>query len=509
VSDETPGQYPVGLDTPAASALAAEIRRRRTLAGLSHTELAALIGYSRQYVSRAERPRRGPASADLVRAIDTVLQADGALSELHSRALAERQARRTEPVPADRALTDVAAQQSGRPEPPTVEFSDARSATAGPSGLDGGVDDGAVDPVNRNEFLRLMAAAFTGVAAPNAVAAMLADPQRDPAASSSWAAGTSQAVLNPTDQLRRWADTLHTNGKRQPALRPLVDQVMARSLAADYSKLDKILPDLLGHAEFAALHAHNPEQAYAALADVYSVIGWVLIKADNPLGAWIAAQRATDAAEQARDPVRAAAATRCLAEVHMRNGNHEKATRTALLATTWLDNPAATTQAPQLAVSVRGAALLSAAAASARNGERREAEATLRAAAHCADQLGRESYELATVFGPTNVAIHRVAIAIELGDAPTALRYASAVHIDQLPTMLAERKARFLLDVARAEVGLADHPAALHTLVRAEQISSDEVHHHRLTRQLLPQLLAHERRGSGLREFARRCDITI
>jgi DNA-binding XRE family transcriptional regulator len=514
VSDNPPEPNPPDVDSPAASALAAEIRRRRKLAGLSHTELATRIGYSRQYISRAERPRRGPASADLVRAIDTALHAEGALTELHAHALAERQARRTTPQPAGRTAngapnTDVAT--PGRPQPTSVASTGARPAAAAPIETHGGLSDGAVDPVNRNEFLRVMAAAFTGMAAtatPTAMASVLADPRWDPTASPSWAAGIYRAVLNPTEHLRRWAAASDNSRARKPALRPLVDQVMTRSLAADYGRLSEFLPDLLGHAEYEALHAHDPEQAHAALADVYSVIGWILIKADNPLGAWIAAQRATDAAEHARDPIRVAAATRCLAEVHMRGGNHEKATRTALLATTWLDNPP-TTHDPRLAVSVRGAALLSAAAASARNGERREAEATLRAAGHCADQLGHDSYDLATVFGPTNVAIHQVAIAIELGDAPTALRHASTVDIDHLPPMLAERKARFLLDVARAEIGLADYAAALNTLIRAETISPDEVHHHRITRQLIPQLVTRERRGSGLREFAHRCNIHL
>lgn len=50
--------------------LAEGIRKRRKAAGLSQPVLAALIGYTRQYVSLAERPKRGLASAQLVEAID-------------------------------------------------------------------------------------------------------------------------------------------------------------------------------------------------------------------------------------------------------------------------------------------------------------------------------------------------------------------------------------------------------------------------------------------------------
>ena len=71
---------------PAAAHLAEEIRRRRRAAGLSHGQLAARTGYTRQYVSLAERPHKGTPSLDLVRALDRALAADGALVALCKRA---------------------------------------------------------------------------------------------------------------------------------------------------------------------------------------------------------------------------------------------------------------------------------------------------------------------------------------------------------------------------------------------------------------------------------------
>jgi len=56
--------------------------------------LADLVGYSRQYVSRAERPSKGLASADLVGVIDAALAADGALVGLHASLNGQRLARR-------------------------------------------------------------------------------------------------------------------------------------------------------------------------------------------------------------------------------------------------------------------------------------------------------------------------------------------------------------------------------------------------------------------------------
>jgi len=187
--------------------------------------------------------------------------------------------------------------------------------------------------------------------------------------------------------------------------------------------------------------------------------------------------------------LRIAAATRCLAEVHLRATNFDEATRTALLAAVQVESAPPEHRLP--AVSIRGAALLSAAAL-ARGGDSPEAHAALKAATVCAAELGQDRSDLATVFGPTNVAIHQVVIAIELGDAQGALRQIPAVQLDVMPAALTERRARFLIDVARSYTQVRDDAAALAALIQAETIAPDELRHHRLTQELVPQLLARE-----------------
>lgn len=86
-----------GAAAPEA-ALSREIRRRREIAGLSQNQLANLIGYSRQYVSRAERPSAGLTSSDLVRAIDTALSIGGELVALRE-SLQQQRANRRKAVP--------------------------------------------------------------------------------------------------------------------------------------------------------------------------------------------------------------------------------------------------------------------------------------------------------------------------------------------------------------------------------------------------------------------------
>jgi hypothetical protein len=72
---------------------------------------------------------------------------------------------------------------------------------------------------------------------------------------------------------------------------------------------------------------------------------------------------------------------------------------------------------------------------------------------------------------------------------------------------LTERQARFLIDVARSYAQMKDDAAAIDALVRSEAIAPDELRRHRLTRELIPQLLTRERRSSDLRALAGRCHL--
>jgi transcriptional regulator with XRE-family HTH domain len=81
----------------AATRLAREIRRLRKATGLSHAQLASKIGYTRQYVSMAERLGKGLPAEPLVQAIDEALDANGSLTKLRHQARAESEALRRLP----------------------------------------------------------------------------------------------------------------------------------------------------------------------------------------------------------------------------------------------------------------------------------------------------------------------------------------------------------------------------------------------------------------------------
>jgi hypothetical protein len=70
--------------------------------------------------------------------------------------------------------------------------------------------------------------------------------------------------------------------------------------------------------------------------------------------------------------------------------------------------------------SVWGALSLIGALVAARKGDRALAVDHLDEAAGAAREVGSDSNDLRTGFGPTNIAIHRVSVAVELGDPPEA-----------------------------------------------------------------------------------------
>jgi hypothetical protein len=87
------------------------------------------------------------------------------------------------------------------------------------------------------------------------------------------------------------------------------------------------------------------------------------------------------------------------------------------------------------AVSVYGALLLRGAIAAARLEDYDQTQALLGDASRAAHRLGRDGNLHWTAFGPTNVAVHRIAVAVEVGDAGTAVRMAEALDMTKLTSV--------------------------------------------------------------------------
>jgi hypothetical protein len=102
--------------------------------------------------------------------------------------------------------------------------------------------------------------------------------------------------------------------------------------------------------------------------------------------------------------------------------------------------------------------MLRTAVAAARSHNRQTALDLLQQAQYAAQRLGRDVNEGWTFFGPTNVLLHRVHVAISLGDARQAVDYAASVQLERVTS--AERRACLFIDVAAAYTQWGKHEKA-------------------------------------------------
>lgn len=153
-----------------------------------------------------------------------------------------------------------------------------------------------------------------------------------------------------------------------------------------------------------------------------------------------------------------------------------------------LVNDSADVMQPELAhatpeyLSVYGTLFLPGSMAAARSEDRATSQTFIREADEAARRLGGDANHMWTAFGPTNVAIHRVAVAGELGDIQIATDLGQQIDTRGLPT---ERRVRHGLEVARALSTWNRTDEALTMLQKAEQEAPEQARHHFISRELV------------------------
>ena len=127
---------------------------------------------------------------------------------------------------------------------------------------------------------------------------------------------------------------------------------------------------------------------------------------------------------------------------------------------------------------------------------------SLSAASRSPDGSARDATSSTPSSARPTWGLQEVAIAVDLGDAGRALRAAAAVDTSGLS---AERRARLLIETARAHAQRRQAAEAVATLLQAEQITPELVRGHPLVRQLVSDLLTMlDPPGAELRDLARR-----
>ena len=243
----------------------------------------------------------------------------------------------------------------------------------------------------------------------------------------------------------------------------------------------------------------------AVSARVHHLAATTLSKIGEADLAWIAAERAMQAADDADDPLVLASAARSGTHALLAVGRFEDALELGEVAARWL-RPRMGAGDPA-ALSLYGMLYLRTAVAAARHQDRSTTHGLLIQAGRAADQLGVDANYWQTGFGPSNVELHRISAALDLGDINQVIDSAPRVNVEHLSV---ERQVTHLIDLARALSLVAEDDDALQTLLTAEQKSPGIVRHSTVVREVVRSMYRRApatagKKSSPLLALAERC----
>ncbi|MFV2118653.1 helix-turn-helix domain-containing protein [Streptomyces sp. Act-28] len=343
--------------------------------------------------------------------------------------------------------------------------------------------EGGDDPVRRRQLLATLAGATTSaVLVPTA------------------AATPQQPSLSGLEDL-----LLHRHHGRPLAEDPTPSAVTAAVRASRqdfsacrYDALARALPARIALAQALGTSGHT-EQVATAVAELYTTATRLCIKLGEDGLAAVTADRALTAALGGADALTVAEAHRMVSSAWRRQGHHARAADIAVAAAQQLATDRTCDMTERL--SVQGNLYATAAYTAAKQGDRHTAQALIAEAEATAGQLGRDASLRGSVFGPSQVLLHRISISHLLGDAGQAVEHARRVDPTALPTT--ERQARYWIDVARAFDQWGKPDRCYQALLAAERAAPQEVRRGSV-RAMAAGLLRHDRTLPGARAFAHR-----
>lgn len=259
--------------------------------------------------------------------------------------------------------------------------------------------------------------------------------------------------------------------------------------AAHYTAcIDRVTPLLVDVDRGARLSGPRPEEFILAHVSAYVVAAKMLTKLGATDLAMLASDRAARAAVDSGSEVARGTAAYQVACALLRADRSDDAEHLAVRMAEQVQE-AARSDAPSV-VSVAGALWLIAAVIAARRLDREEAFSRLDRADSLAGLLGHDANYAWTAFGPTNVLLHKISVATEMGDAGEALRIAADLDTSNFPEGLASRRAQVHLDLAWAQAQRKrDAEATLH-LLEAERTAPEALRYNVIVRELLREMLA-------------------
>lgn len=279
-----------------------------------------------------------------------------------------------------------------------------------------------------------------------------------------------------------------------------VRQALLQRRQAQYTDMVSNLPALIDESVQAVHTSTGEEQrlAYECLAGTFRCVFTVAWKFGFIDLATVALDRLAWSAPRADEPGLVAMYSFLRAQTTLASGRYDVGIRVVDQALRDLDGQDA--RRPAGIEAMRGMLHLRAAVIAGRMQDREDAEARLSEARALARTTG-ELPDFGVTWGPTNVAVHAVAMAAEMDDFGLAIELAEHVRIPRGWTR--SRAAHHWMDLGRAHTWAGHPDQALDCLQRARRIAPQQTRYHPTARETVLALRRRERaRNSSLAQYA-------
>ncbi|MER7703604.1 helix-turn-helix transcriptional regulator [Kitasatospora sp. NPDC097605] len=252
----------------------------------------------------------------------------------------------------------------------------------------------------------------------------------------------------------------------------------------------RALPGLMAEVTTAA-HSYPSEKAWQVLASTYRTAYDITTKLGFSDLCVVALDRMAWAAERASDPILVGIRQYLRSILYLRSGQFDLGRRLVGVGMATLEQA---NVGPVRDVAV-GQLHLGAAMLAARSGDGDTAAGHLSEAARLSEATGEAVRVHWLSFGPTNVAVHRVATLAEQYKYAEAVRVAEEVRISE--DWPASRAAAHIAEVARAQLWIGRAEASLRSLQRARELAPQQMRYHPMVRETITGLVSAHRTTPG------------
>jgi len=273
---------------------------------------------------------------------------------------------------------------------------------------------------------------------------------------------------------------------------------------ADYQVVSQTLPALLLDAQRSHVIEESGDTA-RILVEVYQIVSSTLRKLGEHDLAWLAGDRGVSLAEYQGDSIISALTGFRVANALTSMGRAKAAFDLNVSYASRLE-PLRTHEAK----SVYGHILLQAAMAAASRGDAIGVREMIREAGRVTRHVPDQANHYRLSFGPANVGLHHVSALVSLGEGGLAVEAAAGIDAAGIRMLRRERRATYLIDIARGYSQWGKRDQALETLLEAEALAPREVNCRPVARSTIENLIQRSRGNpsSSLRSLAERSGVT-